>query len=581
MEADLNKLLATNFSPAQLRASLVASLRKSEPRCLKRSSATLAELLAALGDDGGHLASDEYFVSDDVDPVYLRCVSYFNKREYDRAAHFAKGSSQPRTKFIYFYARYQAAETKRVDGLAEAVSNLSEQRAKDPRLKALYWDLKREHETLDGYCLYLYGVVQRLLGLESGAIAALEAALKLEPGLWAAWAELSLLVTSREQLFSLHVPFHWLLLLFAGLALTKVDLSEPQVLKVYKKLDSMFPNCPYILTRVAYVHTTQSPGSPDKGKKCYERVRALDPCRLEGMDAYSELLYIESKRQELTDLAQEMHAVDPQRAETCAVIGNIYSLREEHAPALLYFKKAMKVSINYGAAWTLMGHEYSLIKNINAAIQCYHQAVEIDKCDHRAWCSLSLMYDQLKMYHYAVYYQQRALKLQPRCPKMLVAMGERLEKLQRLDESKSLYWKAHLLAMEKQTAHDSLALFKLGKLFQSTGETVKARAALEDFIKLNLNVNEIPDFRKNDRELATATLYLFGYYVNRDPVEAARLLNLAKDFRSVRDEDLQPLREKLQPLAGSTESSAVPLNPSVVLVDMTDDSDIVVDTSIG
>lgn len=51
MEADLNKLLATNFSPAQLRASIVASLRESEPRCLKRSTETLAELLVTLGKD--------------------------------------------------------------------------------------------------------------------------------------------------------------------------------------------------------------------------------------------------------------------------------------------------------------------------------------------------------------------------------------------------------------------------------------------------------------------------------------------------------------------------------------------------
>lgn len=79
-------------------------------------------------------------------------------------------------------------------------------------------------------------------------------------------------------------------------------------------------------------------------------------------------------------------------------------------------------------------------------------------------CSLSLMYDQLKMYQYAVYYQKKALKLQPRCPKMLVALGERLEKVTKVEEAKALYWKAHLLAMEKNTAHDSLALFKLGKV---------------------------------------------------------------------------------------------------------------------
>ena len=57
------------------------------------------------------------------------------------------------------------------------------------------------------------------------------------------------------------------------------------------------------------------------------------------------------------------------------VLGNYYSLRSDHHKAVLYFQRALRLNPQYLAAWTLMGHEYMEMKNTNAAIQSYRQAI--------------------------------------------------------------------------------------------------------------------------------------------------------------------------------------------------------------
>jgi len=38
---------------------------------------------------------------------------------------------------------------------------------------------------------------------------------------------------------------------------------------------------------------------------------------------------------------------------------------------VLYFQRALKLNPSYLSAWTLMGHEYTEVKNTSAAIQAY------------------------------------------------------------------------------------------------------------------------------------------------------------------------------------------------------------------
>ena len=113
-----------------------------------------------------------------------------------------------------------------------------------------------------------------------------------------------------------------------------------------------------------------------------------------------------------------------------SVLGNYYSLRNEHEKAMKYYQRAVHLDPTYGAAWTLMGHEYLEMKNSHAAIEAYrrgvgkHQSsecksstvrliiwIDINKKDYRAWHGLGQAYELLDMPQYSLNYFQRSTAL--------------------------------------------------------------------------------------------------------------------------------------------------------------------------
>jgi anaphase-promoting complex subunit 8 len=113
----------------------------------------------------------------------------------------------------------------------------------------------------------------------------------------------------------------------------------------------------------------------ERAEGLFAKLHAADPHQLEGMDVYSNVLFVLERRPQLSNLAKRMSSTDRFRSETCCVIGNMYSLQGEHEKAVQYFRKALKLNRQYLAAWTLMGHEYVELKNTHAAIESYRRAV--------------------------------------------------------------------------------------------------------------------------------------------------------------------------------------------------------------
>ena len=153
-------------------------------------------------------------------------------------------------------------------------------------------------------------------------------------------------------------------------------------------------------------------------------MQEVDPYRVEGMDNYSNVLYVQELFAELSHLAHHLVSTDKYTPETCCVVGNYYSLKSMHNKAVVYFKRALKLNPRYLSAWTLMGHEYVEMKNPAAAIDAYRHAVDINPRDYRAWYGLGQTYEILQMPYYALYYYQQAVKLRPDDSRMWCAMGQ-------------------------------------------------------------------------------------------------------------------------------------------------------------
>ncbi|ESO98293.1 hypothetical protein LOTGIDRAFT_114719, partial [Lottia gigantea] len=495
---------------------------------------------------------------------YTLATTYFDLKEYGRAAQEVEHCQSYQAYFLHVYGRYLADEKKRLDNASDSME------FKD--LKLLHVELQKKHmaKELDGFGLYLYGVILRKLDLNKTAVEILVESVTLEPLHWGAWQELALLITDREMLTSLELPEHWVKQLFFANVYLELQLNE-EPLKIYQLfLDNGFSKSKYIISQIAVAYHNMR--EVDQAVAAFTELQVLDPYRLENMDIYSNLLYVKEMEAELAHLAHRSCDIDKYRVETCCVIGNYYSLRGQHEKAVLYFQRALKLNPHYLSSWTLMGHEYMEMKNTSAAIQSYRQAIEVNKRDFRAWYGLGQTYEILKMPNYSLYYYMRAQLLRPSDSRMVVALGECYEKLDRLVEAKKCFWKAHSVG-----DLEGMALLKLAKLYEKLNEEEQAASAYLEYI----NKAETQGVRI---EFDIAYRYLANYYLARKQWDDAyAAAHKCAEFTETREEAKTLLRT-IQNERGRTDADihgSMDMDASTGSITMERHSLLLTDTPLG
>lgn len=312
------------------------------------------------------IAEEEY---DD----YVLAKSYFDMREYDRSAYFTRNSSSPVPKFLHMYATYMSKEKKRLDNMSDNSIVNSTSHVKD--FSDLLTSMKADHgqQKLDGFCLYLYGVILKKLDLHESAVKIFVAAINAEPILWGSWLELSTMVTDKNMLQNLDLPNHWMKQIFIGYTYIELFLNDEGI-KIFEGLQAAgLGKCIFVPTQLAIAFSNKR--DVDKAIEVFQHLHEADPHRLDNLDAYSNLLFVRDMKTEMAHLAHKAVDINKYSPETCCVVGNYYSIRADHHKAVVYFQRALKLNPRYLSAWTLMGHEFMEMKNTNAAIQSYRQAV--------------------------------------------------------------------------------------------------------------------------------------------------------------------------------------------------------------
>ena len=209
--------------------------------------------------------------------------------------------------------------------------------------------------------------------------------------------------------------------------------------------------------------------------------------------------------------------------------------RSQHEKAVVYFQRALKLNPGYLSALTLMGHEYMEMKNTHAAIQSYRQAIEVNRRDYRAWYGLGQTYEILKMPFYCLYYYKQAQELRPADSRMLVALGESYEKLEKTQDAMKCFWKAHCVG----DIEGGIALLRLARLYDRTGEQDQAAAAYKQYIE----ETEAQGITERDDQ-SGAYKYLANYYLKQDLLhEAHDFAMKCTDFPDVREEAKAILKE--------------------------------------
>lgn len=253
-----------------VKQDLVRGIRECTERGLHHSAKWLSELNYALKDvqvPPQEVVPPYQEEGDELD-MYLLAKSYFDLKEYDRCSFFTKDCSTPKCKFLYFYSQYLSIEKKKLDNMTDA--ELPD-KAKNSALKELNQVIQAEYfeKNLDGYCLYLYGIILRRLELNVLATDIFVEAVNATPLHWGAWQELAPLILNSGQLKSLNLPDHWMKQFFMAHAYLE-QLANDEALAIYKNLYNQgFSKSSFIKAQTATVYHNR------RGKKDFFTFKLL------------------------------------------------------------------------------------------------------------------------------------------------------------------------------------------------------------------------------------------------------------------------------------------------------------------
>ncbi|XP_057857553.1 anaphase-promoting complex subunit 8 isoform X2 [Cryptomeria japonica] len=444
---------------------------------------------------------------------HMLAKSYFDTHEYRRAAFVLRETPGKKALFLRCYSLYLAGEKRKEEEAIELGGPLGKSDGLNSELAGLEQELSSNYSngTLDAFGMYLYGIVLHERGKDKLARDVLVKSVDAYPWNWSAWLELQALCTDMSILNSLELKDHWMKEFFLASAYLELH-KNIEGLEKYMKLQEIFPFSEYISGQIASGFYNSR--DYERAENLYTDMLKYDPYRIDGMDIFSNILYVKESFASLSHLAHRVFLTDKYRPESCCIIGNYYSLKGQHEKAVLYFKRALKLNKNYLSAWTLMGHEYVEMKNTPAAVDAYRRAVDINPRDYRAWYGLGQTYEILAMPYYALYYYRQAALLRPDDARMWIAIGNCYdsEQLQMLDQAMKCYLRAL-----RNNDNEGIAMHKLAKLHSQLGRHDEAAS----YYKMNLERME--NEQNGGPEMIEALLYLANYYKNRKDIEAAQM----------------------------------------------------------
>ncbi|CUM64482.1 uncharacterized protein PRCAT00002087001 [Priceomyces carsonii] len=409
----------------------------------------------------------------DQDKVIL-ARSYFNCKEFDRAAYALKDCKSGNALFLRLYSMLISIDkraTEETDGSINITSyndlnELIESNNGSPeisnrhkevvetlnnRLSKLIQESENYHSKNpeNAFLYYLNGMVYNKKKKYSLAQTNLFNSLTLFPYNWSCWQELIASLNSFDEAISFinqvkssknPITSNVMFQFFEVVILQEFYQQSNSLADSLAHLIDIFPDFSFLKIQkflVAYHGLDYF-----QAEHIFDQILLDDPLRLDDLDTYSNMLYVMEKKSKLSFLAQFASQVDKFRPETCCIIANYHSMKCEHEKAIMYYKRALILNKNCLSAWTLMGHEFVELKNSHAAIESYRRAVDTNPKDFRAWYGLGQAYEVLDMHLYALYYYQRATNLQPLDKRMWQATGNCYEKIDKLEEAIKSFEKA-------------------------------------------------------------------------------------------------------------------------------------------
>lgn len=321
----------------------------------------------------------------------------------------------------------------------------------------------------------------------------------------------------------------WLLDLFMKLGTGYFALCHYQcdtALQMFNSLHSSQRETPWVLAQIGRVLYEQNEYA--EAEKCFTRLKAIAPARLDDMEVYSTILWHTKNEIELAFLSHEIADVDRGSPQAWCAIGNSFSLQRDHDQALKCFKRATQLNPKFAYAFTLQGHEHISNEEYDKALATYRAAIAVDNRHYNAWYGLGKVFEKQGKYPIAEQHYRTAALINPTNAVLICCIGVVLEKLKSPKAALIQYTKSCDIA-----PRSALSRFKKARVLLALNEP---QLALQD---LNILKDVAPDeanvhfllgkVYKILRQKAAAIKH-FTTALNLDPKVCRSLRTLNKAF---------------------------------------------------
>ncbi|KAK6462754.1 anaphase promoting complex subunit 8 [Scheffersomyces coipomensis] len=521
---------------------------------------------------------------------FILAKSYFNCKEFDRAAGVLKGCKSGNALFLRLYAILLSVDktsTEETDGSinvgsfgennefigqkdtvdyhfnsnpnhSDPSSNMNPSKELLNNLNSRLSKIIQEsdqylsNEGSNPFLYYLNGVIYNRKKKYQLSQINLYNSLILFPYNWSCWQELIVSFTTFDEAItfinkvkldkSSELSSNIMFQFFEVVILQEFYQQSTTLFENLSNLLSIFPKFNFLKVQqfLIYYHNLDY----YQAEAIFDQILFDDPLRLDDLDTFSNMLYVMEKKSKLSYLAQFASRIDKFRPETCCIIANYHSMKGEHEKSIMYYKRALILNKNCLSAWTLMGHEFVELKNSHAAIESYRRAVDINAKDFRAWYGLGQAYEVLDMNLYALYYYQKATILQPLDKRMWQAIGNCYEKIDKFEEAIKSFEKAlNIDTLTNEDTGESLITFephicyRLALIYEKLGN-------LSDTFKyMKLCSDQEFEWGSSD-EISKSKLWLARFALdNNKPDEAHELCKDLNYYGPDLDEARSILRE--------------------------------------
>lgn len=251
--------------------------------------------------------------------MFLRAKTCFDVKEYLRTADLLKNSSSHKGKFLRYYSMFLSGEKKKEEENMELKENC---KSVNTELKNLHQELSMDYENnnLDAFGIYLFGVILQELLLDAKAIEVLIESCNLYPWNWSAWIALGSMCVDTETFIRVRskLKSHYMTEFFVAHTQLELQMNE-EALDSYDSLSSLFPTSRYIRQQIATCQFSLQ--DFDQAADSFDEMREMDTYCIDGLDIYSNILYVRGDAAKLSYLAHFSSFIDKYRPETCFIVG--------------------------------------------------------------------------------------------------------------------------------------------------------------------------------------------------------------------------------------------------------------------